>query len=106
MWFILNFIEDRNVGRKKTVCLYLEVELVKEVAQLAEEQNVSLSGLAEEALRLYVAFLKSRPQSKRQPRPPPPQEHTPPPPLPAPPPHQLPPHLQNNPWISVLRSKQ
>jgi IS605 OrfB family transposase len=105
-WFILSLNDSPCVGRKKTVCLYLEAELVKEVAQFAEEQNVSLSGLAEEALRLYVAFLKSRPRPKLQPRPPPPQGHTPPPPPPTPPSHHLPSHLQNNPWISVLRSKQ
>ena len=87
---------------KKTVCLYLDPELVEEAAKLAEERNMSLSDLAEEVLRLYVAF--SRPWPGR--RPPPPQGRAPPAPPPPPPPQQLPPHLQNNPWVSVLRSRQ
>jgi hypothetical protein len=53
---------------KKTVCLYLDPELVEEAAKLAEERNMSLSGLAEEVLRLYVAF--SRPRPGRRPPPP------------------------------------
>jgi len=85
---------------KKTVCLYLDPELVEEAAKLAEERNMSLSGLAEEVLRLYVAF--SRPGPKR--RPPPPQ--TPPAPPPPPPTPQPPPELQNNSWVSFLRSRQ
>jgi hypothetical protein len=88
---------------KKTVCLYLDPELVEEAAKLAEERNMSLSGLAEEVLRLYVAFSQLRPGR----RPPPPQGNVPlAPPPPPPPPQQLPPHLQNNPWVSVLRSRQ
>jgi hypothetical protein len=56
MWFILSLVEDRYVGRKKTICLYLDAELLAEAAELAKARNMSLSGLVEDVLRLYVAL--------------------------------------------------
>jgi hypothetical protein len=96
MWFILSSIEDRYVGRKKTVCLYLDAELLAEAAELAKVRNTSLSGFAEEALRLYVAYARLS-QPKKEAAPPPPQQSDQPP--------AQPPHLLNNAWISVLRAR-
>jgi hypothetical protein len=95
MRFILSSVEDRYVGRKKTVCLYLDAELLAEAAELAKARGQSLSGLVEDVLRLYVALGR-------------PKEVAPPPPPPQPQPQEppQPPHLLNNAWVSVLRSKQ
>jgi hypothetical protein len=83
------------VGRKKTACLYLDVELLAEAAELAKARNTSLSGLVEDALRLYVAYTRLS-QPRKEAAPP-----TPPPPQPS----NQPPHLLNNAWVSVLRSR-
>jgi len=86
------------VGRKKTVCLYLEAELLAEAAELAKARNTSLSGLAEEALRLYVVYARLV-QPKKEAAPPaaPPQPSSQPP--------AQPPHLVNNAWVSFLRAR-
>ena len=86
------------VGRKKTVCLYLDAELLAEAAELAKVRNASLSGFVEEALRLYVVYARLV-QPKKEAVPP-----TPPPQTPSQPPAQ-PPHLLNNAWVSVLRAR-
>ncbi len=98
MWFILNFIEDRYVGRKKTICLYLDTELLAEAAELAKARNTSLSGFVEEALRLYVVYTRfSQPKKEAAPPTPPPQPSSQPPAQPS--------HLLDNVWVSVLRSR-
>jgi hypothetical protein len=84
------------VGRKKTVCLYLDAELLAEAAELAKVRSASLSGFVEEALRLYVVYMRLI-QPKKEAAPPPFQ-------TPGQPPAQ-PPHLLNNAWVSVLRAK-
>jgi len=115
------------VGRRRTVCIYVDSELVEEAAKAAEAQGVSLSGLVEEALRLYVAYVLRRPEprrgrAKKADREAPTgnahreafpagsslQGASSPPPSPPPPPStpQLPPHLQNNAWVAVLRSRR
>jgi len=76
------------VGRKKTVYLYLDAELLAEAAELAKARDTSLSGFVEEALRLYAVYARlSQPKKEA-----------------ALPPAQ-PPHLLNNAWVSVLRTK-
>lgn len=110
------------MGRRRTVCIYVDSELVEEVAKAAEAQGVSLSGLVEDALRLYVVYVLRRPEPQARSRKKAGREKpagnarreefpannslqsasSPPPPPPAP---QLPPHLQNNAWIAVLRSR-
>ncbi len=97
MWFILSSVEDRYVGRKKTICLYLDVELLAEAAELAKARNTSLSGLVEEVLRLYVAYARLQPKKDAA-------SPTPPPQTPGQPPAQ-PPHLLNNAWVSMLRAR-
>jgi hypothetical protein len=88
----------RGVGRKKTVCLYLDVDLLAEAAELAKARDTSLSGLVEEALRLYVVYARlGRPKKEAAPPTPPPQ-------TPGQPPAQ-PPHLLNNAWVSMLRAR-
>jgi predicted transcriptional regulator len=109
------------VGRKKTVCVYVDSELVEEMTKTAEAQGVSLSWLIEDAVRLYVTYLLRRPEpqarrarratSRQKPH----TESTYKEPTPVakpsePPPYQsasapLPPHLLNNVWISILRSR-
>ena len=115
--------------RRKTLCIYVDAGLAGEAAKAAEERGVSLSWLVEDALRLYVLFLR-RPEpqarrAKRAGRKPPsgrreeaapadspcgpqgcasaaaPQSGSDPQASP-----QLPPHLQNNNWIAVLRSRR
>jgi hypothetical protein len=86
----------RGVGKKKTMCLYLDVELLAEAAELAKARNTSLSGFVEDALRLYVVYTRLV-QPKKEAAPPPPQ-------TPGQPPAQ-PPHLLNNAWVSVLRAR-
>jgi hypothetical protein len=88
----------RGVGRKKTACLYLDAELLAEAAELAKARNTSLSGLAEDALRLYVAYARLS-QPKKEAAPPTPQ------PQPSSQSPAQPPHLLNNAWVSVLRAK-
>ncbi|NAZ33394.1 MAG: ribbon-helix-helix protein, CopG family [Pyrobaculum sp.] len=83
------------VGRKKTVCLYLDAELLAEAAELAKARGTSLSGFVEEALRLYVIYARLV-QPKREAAPPTPQTPS------QPPAH---PPLQNNVWVSVLRAR-
>jgi hypothetical protein len=86
----------RGVGRKKTMCLYLDAELLAEAAELAKARDTSLSGLVEEALRLYVAYARlGRPKKEAAPP-------TPPPPQPS---SQPPAQLLNNAWVSMLRAK-
>lgn len=97
MWFILSPIEDRYVGRKKTACLYLDAELLAEAAELAKTRNTSLSGLVEEALRLYVAYTRLQPKKEAAPPTPPPHPSSQPPAQPQ--------HLLNNAWVSVLRAR-
>jgi hypothetical protein len=117
--------------KRRTVCVYIDAELVEEAAKAAEAQGLPLSGLVEEALRLYVLYVLRRPEPRRtkkagrekpagktqQGSP-----HRDDFPVsislqgsaaaqgaPAPPPQdaaQLPPHLQNNAWIAVLRSRR
>jgi len=84
------------VGRKKTVCLYLDVELLAEAAELAKARNTTLSRFVEEALRLYAVYARLS-QPKKEAAPPPPQPSSQPP--------AQPPHLQNNAWVSVLRAR-
>jgi len=113
------------VGRKRTVCIYIDAKLVEEAAKAAEERGASLSGLVEDALRLYAAYVLRRPEPQaRKGRARSAGRETPtgnarredfpvntslqdapapPPPSPAP---QLPPHLQNNAWVAVLRSRR
>jgi len=86
------------VGRKKTACLYLDAELLAEAAELAKARNMSLSGLAEEALRLYVVYARLVQPKKEAASP------AAPPQTPGQPPAQ-PPHLLNNAWVSVLRAR-
>jgi hypothetical protein len=86
----------RDVGRKKTVCLYLDVELLAAAAELAKARDTSLSGLVEEALKLYVVYTRFS-QPKKEAAPP-----TPPPPQPS---SQPPAQLLNNAWVSMLRAK-
>jgi hypothetical protein len=86
------------VGRKKTMCLYLDAELLAEAAELAKARNTSLSRLVEEALRLYVAYTRLV-QPKKEAAPPTP------PPRPSSQPPAQPPHLQNNAWVSMLRAR-
>ncbi len=86
------------MGRKKTVCLYINAELLAEAAELAKARNTSLSGLVEDALRLYVAYARlGRPR----------KEATPPtlPPQPSNQPPAQPPHLLNNAWVLMLRAR-
>jgi hypothetical protein len=86
------------VGRKKTVCLYLDAELLAEAAELAKARNTSLSGFVEEALRLYIVYARLvQPKKEAAPLAAPPQ-------TPGQPPAQ-PPHLLNNAWVSVLRAR-
>ncbi len=110
------------MGRRKTVCIYVDAELVEEAAKAAEAQGTSLSGLVEEALRLYVLYVLRRPEPRKRAgrRKPPagsPRREAAPavnePPLqgsasvaPQSAPPQLPPHLQNNAWVAVLRSRR
>jgi hypothetical protein len=93
----LNSVEDRYVGRKKTTCLYLDVKLLAEAAELAKARNTSLSGFVEEALRLYVAYARLQPKKEVV------QPTLPPQPSSQPP--AQPPHLLNNVWVSVLRAR-
>jgi hypothetical protein len=86
------------VGRKKTMCLYLDAELLAEAAELAKARNTSLSGLVEEALRLYVAYTHLVQPKKEAASP------TAPPQTPGQPPAQ-PPHLLNNAWVLMLRAR-
>jgi len=122
--------------KRKTICVYIDAELVEEAAKAAEAQGLSLSGLVEEALRLYVLYVLRRPEPRRRGgakkvgRKPAgkPQQGSPrredfpvgnslqgyasaaaQSAAPAPPPQdavQLPPHLKNNVWIAVLRSRR
>ena len=126
--------------KRKTVCVYIDAELVEEAAKAAEEQELPLSGLVEEALRLYVLYVLRRPEPRRRGgrkkadrgtstgkphQGSPHREDFPVSPslqgyasaaaqgAPAPPPQeppqdaaQLPPHLKNNVWIAVLRSRR
>lgn len=86
------------MGRKKTVCLYVDAELLAEAAELAKVRNTSLSGFVEEVLRLYVAYTRlSQPKKEAAPPEAPPQP-------PSQPPAQSP-HLLNNVWVSVLRAR-
>jgi hypothetical protein len=119
------------VGRRKTVCIYIDAELVEEAAKAAEERGTSLSWIVEDALRLYVAYVLRRPEpqarrTKRTGRRKPPaettsrrevlsagslhesslQSYTSAAPQSTSALHQLPPHLQNNAWIAVLRSRR
>jgi hypothetical protein len=99
---------------KRTLCLYIDAEVVAEAKKLAEELGISLSQLAEEALAVYTAALirrtkKTLPQQRQHS---PQQQPTSQPPLPPPPPAtatQPPPNapafLQNNVWVAALRSK-
>jgi len=86
------------VGRKKTVCLYLDAELLAEAAELVKARGTSLSGFVEEALRLYVIYMRLIQPKKEVASP------TPPPQPSSQPPAQ-PPHLLNNAWVSVLRAR-
>jgi hypothetical protein len=86
------------VGRKKTVCLYLDVELLAEAAELAKARNTTLSRFVEEALRLYAVYARLI-QPKKEAAPPTP------PPQPSSQPSAQPPHLLNNAWVSVLRAR-
>jgi hypothetical protein len=95
----------RGVGRKKTVCLYLDAELLAEAAELAKARNTSLSGLAEDALRLYVAYMRLSQKKTAQPEAPPHRLAQPPTPSRPPEPPAQPPHLLNNVWVSVLRAR-
>jgi len=52
--------------KRRTVCVYVDAELVEEAAKAAEAQGLSLSGLAEEALRLYVLYVLRRPEPRRR----------------------------------------
>ncbi len=72
-------MEDRYVGREKTICLYLDAELLAEAAELAKARNTSLSGFVEEALRLYVAYARLQPKKEVAPPTPPPQPSSRPP---------------------------
>jgi len=83
------------VGKRKTVCLYVDAELLAEAAELAKAREVSLSRFVEDALRLYVAYTRLS-QPKKEAAPPPPQTPGPP---------AQPPHLLNNAWVSVLRAR-
>jgi hypothetical protein len=118
------------VGRRKTVCIYIDAELVEEAAKAAEERGASLSCIVEDALRLYVLYVLRRPEpqarrTKKAGREKPPaeapsregasadslresslQSRAADTPQGASAPHQLPPHLQNNAWIAVLRSRR
>jgi hypothetical protein len=87
------------VGRKKTVCLYFDAELLVEAAELAKARNTSLSRLVEDALRLYVVYMRLG-QLKKEAAPP-----TPPQLQPSSQPPAQPPHLLNNVWVSVLRAR-
>ena len=114
--------------RRKTLCIYVDAGLADEAAKAAEERGVSLSWLVEDALRLYVLYVLRRPEpqarrARRAGRRPPssrgeapadspcgpqgcasaaaPQSGSDPQASP-----QLPPHLQNNAWIAVLRSRR
>lgn len=87
------------MGRKKTICLYLDVGLLTEAAELAKARDTSLSGLVEEALRLYVAYARLS-QPKKEAAPP-----TPPPPQSSSQSPAHPPHLLNNDWVLALRAK-
>jgi hypothetical protein len=88
----------RGVGRKKTACLYLDAELVAEAVELAKARDTSLSGLVEEALRLYVAYARlSRPKKEAAPPTPQPQPSSQPPAQPS--------HLLNNVWVLMLRAR-
>ncbi len=84
------------MGRKKTMCLYLDAELLAEAAELAKARNTSLSGLVEDALRLYIAYARlSQPKKDAAPAPLQPSSQPP----------AQPPHLLNNAWVSVLRAR-
>jgi len=96
---------------KRTLCLYIDVEVAAEARKLAEELGISLSQLTEEALAIYIAVLTRRTRKALQRQQPPPQQQPPPPPS-SPPPAaapQLPPNapafLQNNAWVAALRNK-
>jgi len=100
---------------KRTLCIYVDVEVVAEAKKLAEELGISLSQLAEEALAVYTAALtrrtkKALPQQRQRPSPqqqptsqPPP--HPPPPATAAQLPPNAPAFLQNNVWVAALRSR-
>lgn len=116
--------------KRRTVCLYLDSSLVDEARKAAEARGASLSELAEEAISLYLQLLdqlrfdqlrtprraaRGRPAAEAPTaRPPQPSAPSPPPPTtppsPTPPAPQLPPsappHLQNNAWVAVLRSRR
>jgi len=113
--------------KRRTVCLYLDSSLLEEARKVAEAQGASLSELAEEALRLYLQLFdrgqlraprrtaSGRPAAKAPtaappslPSAPPPHQPPPAPPAQAQPPPQppAPPHLQNNAWVAVLRSRR
>lgn len=115
------------MGRRKTICVYVDAELVEEAVKAAEAQGASLSGLVEEALRLYVLYVLRRPEpqarARRAGRKPPagsprreatpadsPRESSPQGGASAAlqdvPQAQLPPHLRNNAWIAMLRSRR
>jgi hypothetical protein len=98
LWFILSLNVSQYVGRKKTVCLYLDVELLAEAAELAKARNTSLSRLAEDALRLYVVYTRLVQPKKEAAQPPPP-------PQPSSRPPAQPPHLVDNAWVSFLRAR-
>ena len=112
--------------RRRTVCLYLDSSLLEEARKAAEVRGASLSELAEEAISLYLQLFDQlrtphraaggRPAAEAptarppQPSAPSPSLPTTPPPPPTPPAPQLPPsappHLQNNAWVAVLRSRR
>lgn len=116
--------------KRRTVCLYLDSSLVEEARKAAEARGASLSELAEEAISLYLQLFdqlrtprraaKGRPAAEaptaRPPQPSAPSPSLPATPPPAAPPTQTapapqlppsaPPHLQNNAWIAVLRSRR
>jgi len=91
---------------KRTLCLYIDAEVVAEAKKLAEELGISLSQLAAALIRRTKKTLPQQRQHSPQ------QQPTSQPPLPPPPPAtatQPPPNapafLQNNVWVAALRSK-
>ena len=100
---------------KRTLCIYIDAEVVAEAKKLAEELGISLSQLAEEALAVYTAALtrrtkKTLPQQRQHPSPQQQPTSQPPPPPPPPatatqPPPNAPTFLQNNAWVAALRSR-
>ncbi len=98
---------------KRTLCLYIDAEVAAEAKKLAEELDISLSQLAEEALAIYTAALTRRtkkpqlqPQQQQSPpQPPQPQPPSPPPAAAAQLPPNAPAFLQNNAWVAALRNR-